>query len=160
MAFDIIDIGQKLINYQADMGTFNDELPERFRGGSFRRPQIGFGSSGRTTSSSKSVNSNIRSYVKSANISTDDPKEGWRVKSEIPTSEELLALDDEPVRLPTNKINRPWKSANRYLGSHYELLREDTVANLRDAVAAVRESPNRMDNNEISIYENVGLTLF
>lgn len=137
------------------MTTFNTELPERFRGTAFKSPRPSVESVGRTTSLTINLQEGIRNYVRSSNITINDPKEAWRVKAEIPTGEELLGLGDEPIKLRPNKVKGQWKSANRYLETHYELLREDTVANLRDAVAAVRESPTRMDDSEISIYENV-----
>lgn len=44
---------------------------------------------------------------------------------------------------------------HRYLGSHYELLREDAYATLRDATLTVRVSPDMDDEADICIYENV-----
>ena len=43
----------------------------------------------------------------------------------------------------------------RYLGSHYELLREDAYSTLRDATLSVRMTPDMDDLTEICIYENV-----
>lgn len=137
------------------MDTFNTELPERFRRAAPSVPEARFVSSNITTTSNKSLNKNIHEYVKASEIKADDPSEEWRGRSEIPTGQELLGLGEDPIVLSANRINRPWKSVKRYLEAHYELLREDTVANLRDAVATIRESPNRTDDGEIAIYENV-----
>jgi len=46
---------------------------------------------------------------------------------------------------------------HRYLGSHYELLREDAYSTLRDATLSVRLTPDMDDLTEICIYENVCL---
>lgn len=54
-----------------------------------------------------------------------------------------------------NHIEGPWPSKNSYLRAHYELLREDSIAPLRDAVAYVRDEPKMMDSKEVSIYDKV-----
>lgn len=46
-------------------------------------------------------------------------------------------------------------AAKVYLKTHYNLLREDAVANLRDAVAVVRERPGVTDSRSFVIYERV-----
>ncbi|KAL9620069.1 MAG: hypothetical protein Q9160_005359 [Pyrenula sp. 1 TL-2023] len=137
------------------MGTFNDDLPERFHRAAPGIPEAGFKSSNITTASNRSLSKNIHEYIKASEIKADNPSEDWRSRSEIPTGQEILDLGNDPIALAPNRINRPWKSVNRYLEAHYELLREDTVANLRNAVAVIRESPNKMDDGEIAIYENV-----
>ena len=52
-------------------------------------------------------------------------------------------------------IEGSWPSKNSYLRAHYELLREDSIAPLRDAVAYVRDEPKMMDSKEVSIYDMV-----
>lgn len=59
------------------------------------------------------------------------------------------------IDLAPNQIDEPWESRESYLSAHYELLREDTVALLRDAVAYVREEPMMTDTQEFCIYEQV-----
>ena len=63
------------------------------------------------------------------------------------------ATDD--VLLAPNKIFGPWSSTEEYLKTHYNLIREDAVAPLRDAVAFVREDPSIMDTKDAFIYEKV-----
>ncbi|KAL5343497.1 P-loop containing nucleoside triphosphate hydrolase protein [Aspergillus crustosus] len=108
------------------------------------------------------VNKDVRNYFAQPQIGDSDaytPKP-WNLKPEIPTSEEILGTDDEFVDLMPNQISGPWESKEAYLKSHYELLREDAVAPLRDAVAVFRSNPD-MNDDKISIYEKVhviGLT--
>ena len=90
----------------------------------------------------------------------------WLARREIPTSAELLGKNDDEedgdkgdgddeLEVPVNVIQGPWPSKEDYLSAHYELLREDAVAPLRDAVAEVKAVPNMMDSQGICIYENV-----
>lgn len=61
----------------------------------------------------------------------------------------------EAVDLSTNVVDGPYESVEEYLHTHYELLREDAVAGLREAVNYIRENPCSNDTPEIAIYENV-----
>lgn len=86
----------------------------------------------------------------------------WLSKPEIPSSDEILGTEDdlletgeEFVDLATNKIVGPWGSKEEYLKAHYELLREEAVAPLRDAVAIFRNDPDMDDNKDLSVYEKV-----
>ncbi|PYH48749.1 putative DEAD box helicase involved in nonsense mediated decay [Aspergillus saccharolyticus JOP 1030-1] len=104
----------------------------------------------------------IRNYLLPPATTSSEP---WLNRPELPSSEEIMgtvdANDDDFVDLVPNNIFGPWESKNAYLKAHYELLREDAVAPLRDAVAHVRENPRMMDNKVASIYEKVhiiGLT--
>lgn len=85
---------------------------------------------------------------------TDHMTETWRKKPEIPTVEELSA---DAVDLCPNVIEGPYENVEEYLATHYELLREDAVAGLRDAISYIREFPHSNDTHEIAIYENVSL---
>ncbi|KAL4941600.1 hypothetical protein BDV06DRAFT_235995 [Aspergillus oleicola] len=94
----------------------------------------------------------------------DSPLKSWTSKPEIPTSDEIFgadAVDGEFVDLEPNKLEGPWSSKDAYLKAHYELLREDAVAPLRDAVAIFQSDPDMNDNGTVAIYEKVyviGLT--
>ncbi|EED17574.1 DEAD box helicase involved in nonsense mediated decay, putative [Talaromyces stipitatus ATCC 10500] len=108
------------------------------------------------------ANPDIRKYVlKTLKV---DNSESWLSHPEIPTAQEIMGqtgaidLDDGTIDLPTNQIDGPWESPKAYLNAHYELLREDTVASLRDAVALVRDEPKMTDTNEVCIYEKVYIT--
>lgn len=59
--------------------------------------------------------------------------------------------------LPANKIDRAWSKPISYLKTHYTLLREDAVTPLREAVQKFRKDPQRMDDNDLRIYEQVRL---
>lgn len=64
-------------------------------------------------------------------------------------------LSGEELNLTTNQIHGPWSSTEQYLETHHNLLREDGVGNLRDAVAAFRERPGAFDSKSFVIYERV-----
>lgn len=85
----------------------------------------------------------------------------WIDIPEIPTEEELMGLfgiyREQEVLLRPNLISQPWRSTEEYLEAHYKLLREDTVAPLRDAIAWVRANPDTFDNKDIAIYEKVSV---
>lgn len=74
----------------------------------------------------------------------------------MPTIEELLS---DVVDLPSNCINGAFDSVDDYLQTHYELLREDAFACLRDAVLLMRENPNTGDTHDVSIYEDVSSSI-
>ena len=105
----------------------------------------------------ESVNQDIRKYFESF-LSDDAPE--WQSKPEIPSADEVLGRDtpDDFVILNPNIIDEPWPSKEKYLEAHYNLLREDSVSPLRDAVALVRNDPSRSDGKDFSIYESVSLT--
>lgn len=105
------------------------------------------------------VNEDIRSYFYVKNEASTDT-EAWTTKPEIPTPEEVMGVDvsgngDDSIQLAPNIVCGAWRSNEAYLRAHYELLREDAVAPLRDAVAYVREDPQMMDSGSVSVYENV-----
>lgn len=58
-------------------------------------------------------------------------------------------------KVPHKKALLTAERVTRYLGSHYELLREDAYSTLRDATLSVKMQPDMNDMTEISIYENV-----
>ncbi|KKK20890.1 hypothetical protein AOCH_004073 [Aspergillus ochraceoroseus] len=99
------------------------------------------------------VNKDISNYFSPIRL---DDAPSWVLRPELPSSDEILDNNnDEDVFLVPNKIDGAWESKDAYLKAHYELLREDAVAPLRDAVAYVRNDPEMMDTQAISIYEKV-----
>mgnify|MGYP001086526793 CR=1 FL=1 len=105
------------------------------------------------------VNEDIRGYFY-VNDEASTDSEAWIMKPEIPTPEEVMGVDvlndgDDSIHLAPNVVCGPWLSKEAYLRAHYELLREDAVAPLRDAVAYVREDPQMMDSGSASVYEKV-----
>ncbi|KAF5877161.1 putative dead box helicase protein [Botrytis fragariae] len=104
--------------------------------------------------------------------------ESWRNLPEIPTSEEILEDvswqekdgPEQPMdyqrlaepkefdpRLPHNNIDGAWGSKEEYLGFHYQILREDAVAPLRQSVAEFKRNSNMSDTQDTSIYTDVHL---
>jgi helicase required for RNAi-mediated heterochromatin assembly 1 len=101
-------------------------------------------------------NYDIRQYLQQQQSSrTRHDVEAWLQLPEVPANEEVQILPDEEVELLPNKIRGKWKSTQRYLKAHFELLREDALSPLRDAVDVVKNNPNMMDNHDLSIYEKV-----
>ena len=100
-----------------------------------------------------------------AKATTTDPS-SWLCKCEIPTSTEINGDEEhsgggDEVEIPVNKIDGAWASKEEYLQAHYELLREDGVSPLRDAVDEVRMEPNLMERDSREnafIYEKVWLS--
>ncbi|KAL5359433.1 P-loop containing nucleoside triphosphate hydrolase protein [Aspergillus floccosus] len=105
------------------------------------------------------ANKDIQSYYDQPGLEDTEP---WALKPEIPSEEEILGTNSgDTLDLAPNNIEGPWISKEAYLQTHYNLLREDSVAPLRDAVAYVREKPHMMDSKDVSIYDKVyvvGLT--
>lgn len=99
------------------------------------------------------ANKDIQTYYDQPDLEAVEP---WVLKPEIPSEEEILGTDSgDTVDLAPNNIDGPWISKEAYLRTHYNLLREDSVAPLRDAVAYVRERPHMMDSKDVSIYDKV-----
>ncbi|EGD92834.1 DEAD box helicase [Trichophyton tonsurans CBS 112818] len=100
------------------------------------------------------IDKEIKEYVTSSDHSGTPGT--WTANPELPSSEEILGLDDEEViSLGVNQIHGPWPSKDTYLKTHYELLREDAVAPLRDAVAYFRHDPRMSDSSQCCVYEKV-----
>jgi helicase required for RNAi-mediated heterochromatin assembly 1 len=104
----------------------------------------------------------------------EDGIEGWRQLPEIPAAGEILSpvnrlqddyySDDDSFgdlknnrepNLPINVVDKAWRSKGEYIGAHYQLLREDAIAPLRQAVALYRSQPAMKDNQDLSIYTHV-----
>lgn len=105
----------------------------------------------------------IRSYVKEAPRGNAANDEAWLNKGEIPASIEIsgAGADENPeeeLDVQPNKVAGQWSSKDEYLRDHYNLLREDAIAPLRDAVFELRAEPNIMESDSVenaSIYEKV-----
>ena len=134
----------------------NAHLPERFRGAA--RPNNRVTSTTTSNVSDVKLNVDIRKYVQRAEAVADTSSTGWLSQTEVPASGEVLMLNDDDVDVRPNKVNGPWKTKERYLSTHYTLLREDAVAPLREAVDEFRKNPDMMegDNKAVNIYVKVG----
>jgi helicase required for RNAi-mediated heterochromatin assembly 1 len=133
----------------------NAHLPERFRGGARPTPMNPISSSPRAPDIK--LNVGIRAYAHAADDIMKSSPSRWLCQPEVPTSAEILLAGDDDVVLPANKIDGPWKSKDKYLKAHYNLLREDAVSPLRDSVEIFRQNPDMMesDSKVVAIYEKV-----
>ena len=112
------------------------------------------------------LNLDVRRYVLFDPV--DEESEPWVSKREVPSSLEIKGLDEnddieEDIQIPINKVHVPWTSKEEYLRDHYQLLREDAISPLRNAVAEVRKSPyiNEKDSIEdTAIYTKVYIVGF
>jgi helicase required for RNAi-mediated heterochromatin assembly 1 len=95
----------------------------------------------------------------------------WLDKPEIPHPNEILRHEPASGTIETlittgeeprpKKIDGPYENTEDYLSTEYELLREDALRPLRDAVAEVRKYPWKDEaqyENSVGIYEPVYLT--
>ena len=133
----------------------NEHLSERFSRG--RKSHFRNNTAADPNHAAEPLNRNIRAYVAAANTLPASTAKPWVFKSEIPTSGEILDDEGEPVRLSENRLNRPWPSRKKYLETHYELLREDAVAPLRDAVHQFKNTPDMSDDGQLVVYTKAGL---
>jgi helicase required for RNAi-mediated heterochromatin assembly 1 len=89
------------------------------------------------------------------------PNEILRHDSHMPTSgtiETLITTEEEPR---PKKIDGAYDSTEEYLSTEYELLREDALRPLREAVAEVRKDPWKDEaqyDKSVGIYEPVYMT--
>ncbi|KAK5944959.1 hypothetical protein PMZ80_002162 [Knufia obscura] len=140
-------------------GEMNAHLTERFKGSARRN---GSDRESANNSSKILVNPDVAKYVQAQEAICEKAEPGdWLAMPEIPPSSEVCLPEGASIVLPRNRIDQPWSKPERYLKAHYKLLREDAIAPLREAVDRFRKDPQRMDDNETRIYEQVrvvGLT--
>ena len=107
------------------------------------------------------LNTNVRDYVMTPQHDDDSPE--WLRKREIPSSLEIKGEDEdakieEEIEIEVNRVQAAWESKEKYLETHYRLLREDAVTPLRNAVAEVRENRYLTEKDsfeDAAIYEKV-----
>ncbi|CAI6340817.1 unnamed protein product [Periconia digitata] len=85
------------------------------------------------------------------------------VKSDFPDSSKPLVDIPKDIHPRPNKVEGAYNSREDYLQTHHDLLKEDTLGPLRDAVNQVREDPfldeSDYDNSaSIGIYDPVYIT--
>jgi helicase required for RNAi-mediated heterochromatin assembly 1 len=119
------------------------------------------------------INAILRSHVHKSYAQNNYP-EAWRNLPEIPSSDEIRPhspnSDSENTqeqwddyqkdasydpKLPFNIIDGPWGSKIEYIGAHYQILREDSVAALRRSVSYVKEHPDSMETEDTFMYTHV-----
>lgn len=105
---------------------------------------------------------------------TGSHDESWRNLPEIPTIAEIMPKEEDgdqrreeenwndyqndPIydpKLPKNIIEGPWPSKEHYISAHYQILREDSVAPLREAIKYFKQNRNMNDDNSTCIYTHV-----
>ncbi|KAF4633146.1 hypothetical protein G7Y89_g4966 [Cudoniella acicularis] len=124
--------------------------------------------------SGSSTNDILREHIQKPWKLVEYP-EAWQNLPETPKKSEICPREDEPQvrssspeqwdeyqkdpiyssRLPHNIIQGPWPSASEYIGSHYQILREDAIAPLRGAVTEFRRRPQMMESRDFYIYTHV-----
>jgi hypothetical protein len=99
----------------------------------------------------------IRDYFVKPTLPEDAPS--WLSLPEIPNATEIRGnFTTTDLVLEVNKINGPWESKEVYFQAHYELIREDAIAPLREAVEELRAYPDVTEGTskeKARIYENV-----
>ena len=131
----------------------NATLAERFKG-SARHPNThtALGSASET-GLDPTLNLDIREYfTKEEQITSTSDGDAWLSQSELPTNQELSILD---TQFRANKVIGPYKNKERYLCTHYELLREDAIGSLRDAIHEFCKDTACGDTQQFSVYDQV-----
>ena len=117
----------------------------------------------------------IESHVKKTWFDTS-VSESWRKLPEIPDQSEIIPpIDETRIRnqpedwfqyqmdleyenaskLPNNTIKGPWASKSEYIAAHYQILREDAVASLRNSMKEFIKHPEMNDSEDTCIYTSV-----
>ncbi|KAF2004085.1 hypothetical protein P154DRAFT_65985 [Amniculicola lignicola CBS 123094] len=153
-------------NDDVDSSEMNAHLTERFVGGNGSRAYSDLA----RVPIGASRNLGIQEYFMATQ--TPVPAGGlWLQKPEIPTSSEILSkpnanhinIIDVGEDIRPNKPEGSFESVDDYLGTHYNLLREDAIRPLREAVEQVRGAPF-LDESEylggasIGVYDPVHIT--
>ncbi|KAF1915851.1 P-loop containing nucleoside triphosphate hydrolase protein [Ampelomyces quisqualis] len=151
-------------------GEFNAHLTERFGRASIQSSFVP--NDGVPTAAPIRINNDVREYFELAKKPVTAG--AWIDKPELPAPSEILPCEkptficEEPQpSIDCNESPRPhraegaYASNEEYLGTKYELLREDAIRPLREAVAEERKSPYQdeaeYENKGIGIYEPVYL---
>lgn len=122
------------------------------------------------------LNNKVRQYYEPVKKPSDAGP--WLSRPEMPTSDEVMDIDTDNasnpdiVEIVPNRETGGWESQGKlslhspavcsitdiatdaYLSAHYELLREDTIGPLREAICHVRKGP---DLNEDAFKSTVGI---
>ncbi|CZS98291.1 uncharacterized protein RCO7_08942 [Rhynchosporium graminicola] len=143
------------------------------------RPEENFDAHHPMSSDSRSRNARgiLVDHVKKTYENNAFPQ-AWRNLPEIPSSDEInpVAKEHQPTttiqepeewnmyqretflydpKLPHNIVDKPWPSKEAYLGAHYQIIREDSIASLRTAVAEFKQTPSMDESSETRIYTSV-----
>jgi helicase required for RNAi-mediated heterochromatin assembly 1 len=152
-------------------GEMSAGLSERFRGAppSFKNSSVPHDEV--PTSGPSRTNNDIREYFQLAKKSVNGG--AWLDKPEIPSPSEVLhvpsafntsndALIEVDENIRPHKIEGAYEDNEDYLRTKYELLREDAVRPLREAIDEIRAEPfkdeDEYNNQSIGIYDPVYIT--
>ncbi|KAK8239489.1 P-loop containing nucleoside triphosphate hydrolase protein [Phyllosticta capitalensis] len=134
----------------------NPGLSERF---TQQRPQFDPSSNFHAPRNRIQATSDIKKYLTDTELSVN--ASSWLSKPEIPTTDEILDENqdgEEEVGLFQNKIEGAWDSKEHYLESHFELIREDAMLPLRQAIGRIRRDPYHPEEvygTTVGLYEKV-----
>jgi helicase required for RNAi-mediated heterochromatin assembly 1 len=149
-------------------GEVNAHLTERFSRASFHDNSL-VPNDNIPTAGPPRTNNDIRKYYELAK----KPVTGgaWLDKAEIPSPSEVLPQTPQSAQeslieisdsLRPHRVEGAYTSNEEYLGTTYDLLREDAIRPLREAIAEIQKDPYKneaeYDNNSIGIYEPVYIT--
>lgn len=130
----------------------NADLPERFRGGRRLKTQAELNTAS-DNGLDLTLNLDIRDYVeKQGTIKATSAKDVWLSQPEVPGSDELAVGE---ASLAPNKIDAPYRNKDKYLKTHYALLREDALGSLREAIEDFRLNPGTREAHKFSVYDQV-----
>ncbi|KAJ4374767.1 hypothetical protein N0V83_001843 [Neocucurbitaria cava] len=153
-------------------GEVNSHLSERFSGASFFSSGL-IPDDNVPNSGPSRANNDVREYFE---LSKKPVKGGaWLDQPEIPSPSEILrektgsssteqadALIELDEKIRPHKVDGAYESNEDYLRTKYELLREDAVRPLREAIDEIRADPFKDEaeykDQSIGIYDPVYLT--
>lgn len=85
----------------------------------------------------------------------EEPLTGWRALPELPSSNELMAME-QPILLE-NDVTIPPSSKITYLETQYRLYRCEAIKPLRRAISIYKRDASMMEDEEVSIYTQVSI---
>jgi hypothetical protein len=143
----------------------NVTLAEKYRPGKHYKHEL---RNNMQQESTKFRSNFIDRYLKDSSIPADSSS--WLSAPEFPTPEEVQDItaqwqtvdpSDGSIVLRGNELEHAWGSREEYLQAHFEMLREETVRPLREAVSWVLNNPDSREDQlsfggNIGIYEKVG----
>lgn len=98
----------------------------------------------------------ITTHVKREYADHTAQQTSWQNLPEFPSASEIIPDDRTDVPdLPANPIDRAWNCKEKYVSTHYKLLREDGISPLREAVMEFRQSPSMHDDRDLCVYTQV-----
>lgn len=160
-----------LVSDDSTDGQMNAHLHERMRGSPFPSNSA-VPNDNIPTSIPSRANDDIRKYFTLSNTPVTGGE--WLEKPEVPSFSELLRekpavaspdpspLIDVDESIRPHKIEGAYENNADYLRTKYELLREDAIRPLREAIDEIRAAPFKDEaeysNQSIGIYDPVYIT--